>query len=342
MKHLCHLFSTVFISSVAILDAEESSPQANPEAKVGSIATPPPTHARVSYGEHPSQFVDAYLAKSDQPTPVIIYIHGGGWNGGSAGGITRTDVFGATNKNGEGVQAVLDQGISVVSVEYRFINAAIKAGAKPPVAWPLRDAARAVQFVRSKATEWNMDKQRVGLTGSSAGGCSSLWLAMHPDMADPQSTDPVARESTRPAFVGILNAQSSLDPLELKTWFKEARYGAHAFGFFSGGTNSVANMDACLAARDTILPWIQEYSPIAWASADDPPIFLGYLHAPEPAGQPQLDSVHGAAHGVKLKATLDRLGVECHLAYPGSPHARLRDHLDFLMKKLQPEKAADK
>jgi acetyl esterase/lipase len=227
-------------------------------------------------------------------------------------------------------------------VEYRFINAAIKAGAKPPVEWPLRDAARAVQFVRSQAKEWNLDKQRIGLTGSSAGGCSSLWLAMHPDLADPQSADPVARESTRPAFVGVLNAQTSLDPLQLKAWFQEARYGAHAFGFFSGGTNSVENMDACLAARDKILPWIQEYSPIAWASADDPPVFLGYLKAPEPAGQSQLDSVHGAAHGVKLKETLDRMGVECHLVYRGSPHAKYRDHLDFLVKKLKSEPAAGK
>jgi hypothetical protein len=70
-------------------------------------------------------------------------------------------------------------------------------------------------------------------------------------------------------------------------------------------------------------------------SADDPPVFLGYLKAPEPAGQPQLDSVHGAGHGVKLKETLDPLGVECHLAYPGKAHPQYRDHLDFLVQKLK-------
>jgi acetyl esterase/lipase len=262
MKNILHPISMIFISSVALLGAKEPASKA---------ATPASDHARVSYGKDRAQFVDVYLAKSDKPTPAILYIHGGGWNGGSADGITRTDVFGANNKNGEGLQAVLDQGISVVSVEYRFINAALKAGAKPPVEWPLRDAARALQFVRSKAKEWNIDKQRIGLTGSSAGGCSSLWLAMHPDMADPKSADPVARESTRPAFVGVLNAQSSLDPLQLTAWFKDARYGAHAFGFVKNGkyTNnpedSLACMADCLAARDTINPWIQEYSPIAWA-----------------------------------------------------------------------------
>ena len=246
----------------------------------------------------------------------------------------RTDVFGSSNQKGEGVQAVLDQGISVVAVEYRFITAALKAGVKPPVQWPLQDAARAVQFVRSKAKEWNIEKQLIGLTGSSAGGCSSLWLAMHSEMADLQSGDPVSRESTRPACVGVLDAQSSLDPMELKAWFKEARYGAHAFGLFKDGKHSVEEMDACLDARNEILPWIREYSPIASASADDPPTFLGYNRPPQPAGLPQMDSVHGAAHGMKLKETLDRLGVECHLAYPGAPDPKYRDHLDFIVQKL--------
>lgn len=342
MINIHHIFGIVLLSFGAVFGAEEPSPEVISKPDVAAIASLAPTHARVSYGEDPAQFVDVYLAKSDKPTPVIIYIHGGAWIGGSAGGITRTDVFGAHNKLGEGVRAVLEQGISVVSVEYRFITAALKAGAEPPVAWPLRDAARAVQFVRSKAKEWNLDTKRVGLTGSSAGGCSSLWLAMHPDMADPRSADPVARESTRPAFVGVLNAQTSLDPLQLKDWFKEARYGAHAFGFFKDRKHSVENMDACLAARDTIVPWIREYSPIAWASADDPPVFQSYTHAPQPAGQPQLDSVHGAAHGVKLKEMLDRLAVQCQLTYPGAPHPGYRDHLDFLIRKLKPEEDSRK
>lgn len=67
----------------------------------------------------------------------------------------------------------------------------------PPVKGPLSDAARPLQFVRSKATEWNVDKERIAASGGSAGTCSSLWLAFHTDMADPKSEDPVAHESTR-------------------------------------------------------------------------------------------------------------------------------------------------
>ena len=142
-----------------------------------------PTLANVPYGSSPKQVLDFYKADSSKPTPLVFYIHGGGWTAGS--------------KDKFGVDPYLKAGISVVSIEYRFIQEAQAAGVKPPVEWPLHDAARALQFVRSKAAEWNIDQTRIGATGGSAGACSSLWLAFHSDMADPKSSDPIARESTR-------------------------------------------------------------------------------------------------------------------------------------------------
>ena len=105
------------------------------------------------------------------------------------------------------------------------------AGVKTAGEWPLHDAARALQFVRSKAGEWNIDKQRIGASGGSAGACSSLWLALHDDLADPQSDDPVARESTRLWCAAVSGAQTTLDPQQMKEWTPNSRYGGHAFGF---------------------------------------------------------------------------------------------------------------
>ncbi len=82
---------------------------------------------------------------------------------------------------------MMQNGISVVSVEYRFIKEATADGVVPPVHGPLHDAARALQFVRSKADEWNIDKTRIAASGGSAGACTSLWLAFHSDLADPNS-----------------------------------------------------------------------------------------------------------------------------------------------------------
>ena len=136
----------------------------------------------VPYGKHPRQVLDFYPAASDKPTPVVLYIHGGGWRNGDK----------KINP-----QRYLDNGISVVAINYRFVQHGVEEKVEPPVKAPLEDAARALQFIRSKAKEWNLDNERIGATGGSAGACSSLWLAFHDDLAKPDSDDPIARESTR-------------------------------------------------------------------------------------------------------------------------------------------------
>ncbi len=71
----------------------------------------------------------------------------------------------------------------------------------------MHDAARAVQFLRSKAAEWRLDPQRFGAYGISAGATTSLWLAYHDDLADAGGADPIARLSTRlQVAVGLVAA----------------------------------------------------------------------------------------------------------------------------------------
>src|SRR5947207_1968762 len=130
-------------------------------AGLGAQAGEPKKVIGVAYGEHPRQVLDFYQAKSDKPTPVVFHIHGGGWQGGD---------------KKMNPQAFLDKGISVVSINYRYVKNGVEDKVEPPVKAPLEDAARALQFVRSKAVVWHLDKTRIGATGGSAGACSSLWL----------------------------------------------------------------------------------------------------------------------------------------------------------------------
>ncbi len=67
----------------------------------------------------------------------------------------------------------------------------------------LEDAARAVRLVRAQAADWSIDKQRVGIMGSSAGGHLASTLLTHFDLGKPDATDKVDRESSRPDL-GIL------------------------------------------------------------------------------------------------------------------------------------------
>ncbi|MSR31511.1 MAG: alpha/beta hydrolase [Gemmataceae bacterium] len=282
-----------------------------------------PTMANIPYGPHPRQVLDFFQAKSEQPTPVVFQIHGGGW---VAGDKRITDA-----------KKYLDAGISVVSIQYRFIDDAIEAKVKPPVKWPLEDAARALQFVRSKAKEWNINKARIGATGGSAGACSSLWLAFHDDLADAKSADPVARESTRLWCAAVNGAQTTLDPRQMKEWTPNSRYGGHAFGFYPDPKDRKTRdtqFPQFLAARESLLPWIKEYSPFEHANAGDPPIYMNYSAAPA-LGKDAKDPTHSANFGVKLQEKLDGLGVACELVYPGAKDIKHKTSQEYLISQLK-------
>ena len=322
MKSRSFFISLLFVILASPGLAQGQDKKARPSSKGESYdaSVPKPTHAEVRYGEHDRQVLDFWKAESGEPTPVAFVIHGGGWNGGSKERLHRfADPV-----------ALLEAGISVVAINYRYVPQAVDAGIKPPVKAPLHDAARALQFVRSKAKHWNIDKKRIGAAGGSAGACSSLWLAFHDDLADPKSDDPVARESSRLWCAAVTGAQTSLDPRQMKEWTPNSRYGGHAFG--------KRNFADFLAARDEILPWIAEYSPYALVSEDDPPVYLIYSRPPA-IGEAQKDPTHTSNFGVKLEQHCRELGVDCELVYPGAAAVAHKTPTDFLIAMLQQGKA---
>ena len=267
----------------------------------------------VPYGKHPRQVLDFYKATSDKPTPVVLYIHGGGWRNGD---------------KKMNPKAFLDKGISVVAINYRFVQQAVEEKVVPPVKAPLEDAARALQFVRSKAAAWNIDKKRIGATGGSAGGCSSLWLAFHDDMADPGSSDPVARESTRLYCAAVNGAQTSLDPREVREWMPNYSYGAHAFG--------LPNFQSLADNREKVLKWIKEYSPIEFVSKDDPPIGLFYTGDKDAkVGDSPHDPTHSPILGIKLEEKLHSTGVDVVLVYPGRLNEKYKNSAEYLIDHLK-------
>lgn len=275
----------------------------------------PPTFPDVYYGKHERQVLDFWKAKSDTPTPVVFVIHGGSWTSGS-----KSRIFNYLN-----VRRLLEGGCSVASINYRYVTQAPKDSERPPVRTPLYDAARALQFIRSQAKAWNVDKTRIGASGASAGACTSLWLAYHDDLADPDSSDPVARESTRLTCVAVSGAQTTLDPKQMKQWTPNSRYGGHAFG--------LGKFDEFLTKRESILPWIQEYSPYANVTSDDPPVALFYKHAPA-IGKPAKDPTHTGNFGIKLQEHCKDVGVECYLYYTGLRDPKYTSKTSYLIERL--------
>ena len=283
----------------------------------------PATLVDVAYGPHFRQTMDVWLPKTAQSAPVVFYIHGGGW-----GAQDKTDIHQHLD-----VRGLLEADIAVASINYRFLVDANAAQATPPLQWPIRDAARALQFLRSKAGEWHLDKMRIAASGVSAGGCSSLWLAMHDDLADPRSADPVARESTRVLFTVTKAPQPSLDPQQLVAWIPNSEYGGHAFGYI--GRTRKETFAPFLANRGRHLAELREWSPLSHASTDDPPAYLVFTKDDQPPvkGQPQKDPTHSAVLGLMLQDTLTPLGVKCEVHHPfdGQPAATMQE---LLLKHL--------
>jgi acetyl esterase/lipase len=334
LKHLLTKIAALFLAPVASLLAADAPPKA-PPAKPATPMVEPSNPEKlkyelpikpdenVAYGQHRMQVIYFWRAKSDQPAPLLVYIHGGGWNGGDRSVVRNM------------LRPALDAGISVASIEYRTIKDSTVDGLVPPVKGPMLDCARAIQFCRSKAKDWNLDKTKIGLAGGSAGACTSLWLAFHDDLADPKSADPIARESTRVTCAAVSGAQTTLDPQQMREWTPNSKYGAHAFGIAGDTEKKISAFQMYYDSRKRILPWIKEYSPYELVSRDDPPVGLFYSAKPN-LGQDEKDPTHSANFGLKLKEHCDANQVSCELVYPNAPQVKHATDSDFIKAHLRP------
>src|SRR5262249_45805348 len=226
---------------------------AHTQEKTQPRRVPQPTHGDVHYGPHARNLLDFWRAESDHPTPVLVSIHGGGFLGGNK------------SVSPQLLKQCLDSGISVAAITYRFSNQAIAPA-------QFQDAARAIQFIRSKAQEWNIDAKRMAATGGSAGAGLSLWLGFHDDMADPKNADPVLRQSTRLTCMVVSDGQTSYDPRFIRTLFPgKDTYKHPALAKLFGV--DLDKLDKLSAEKYRLF---EEVSPINHLTKDDPPVLLIY------------------------------------------------------------------
>jgi carboxylesterase type B len=258
---------------------------------------PEPDVANAKYGPHERNVLDLWQAKSETPRPLMIYIHGGGFRGGDKRTLSP-----------QVLSQCLQSGISVAAINYRLTDVA-------PFPAAHHDSARAVQTLRRRAGEWNLDKARFAATGGSAGGGISLWLAFHGDLARPESDDPVERESTRLTCVAVSGAQSSYDP-RFTAAIGLPRFEQHQFFYAFYGINR-DEFDSAKAHK-----LYDEAAAITHLTADDRvPVHLTYGFGDVPINEntPIGTIVHHPKFGIVLKERMDKLGIECVLVYPDQP-----------------------
>lgn len=172
----------------------------------------------VGYGINPADpqtRIDLYKAPSPFPTPVLVEFHGGGWAKGDKGNFEEY----MQNAGGVGiVEEAYARGFSIVTVRYHLVTESAPPNCDPdgianyfPTATdPNKDAQRVIQYIRSRAGEWGLDKDRVAGIGISAGGHLALWSSLTADAIDASSPDPTLHESSRLPWVVALDTPTNL------------------------------------------------------------------------------------------------------------------------------------
>lgn len=133
------------------------------------------------------------LEKAELPRPAVIVCPGGGYHGLA---IDYEGVDVARWLNGHGVSAFV--------LEYRV------SPHRHPA--PIRDAQTALRLVRANAAAWNIDPERVGMLGFSAGGHLVSTAATHAEIVDPPIDDALKSFNFRPDFTVLIYPVISFSP----------------------------------------------------------------------------------------------------------------------------------
>src|SRR6266852_4209804 len=141
----------------------------------GSTQTPTYTsYLDVEYANvnNTSLRLDLYVPNSGGPFPVVVWVHGGGWQTGD-----KSDPNPALRE--------VNRGYAVVSINYR-LQILHPAPLDPNLAFPvqIKDCKAAVRWLRANAATYNLDPNRIGAWGESAGGHLSSLLGTSAGVSD--------------------------------------------------------------------------------------------------------------------------------------------------------------
>ena len=224
--------------------------------------------------------LDVYAQRTQTSTPVVIYIHGGGWVRGT--------------KDGSVLSALpyLAMGYSVVNVEYRLADVSLAPAA-------IEDCRCALRWVVGHAKDYNFDVGRIVIAGASAGGHLALTTGMIPTSA---GFDRICQEQGEPRiaaivdFFGITDVADLLDGPNKKPFPETWSYTVQWLG-------NQANRDAVAKAASP-LTYVRAGVPPTIAIHGDADPLVPYAHstrlndALQKAGVAhELVTVPGGGHG---------------------------------------------
>jgi acetyl esterase/lipase len=232
-----------------------------------------PTIANIEYANIGglSLKLDVYLPQNGiKPYPVIVWIHGGGWSGGT--------------KDNPTAAPMTNSGYAVVSIDYRSSRTAIFPA-------QIHDCKAAVRWLRANASTYDFDSERIGAWGSSAGGHLSALLGTTGGIDSLEGTvGGNLQYSSRVQAVCDWYGPADLTTIYL---YQFPAYMDHTLptsfeAILLGGT-LLENLDKAAAA-----------SPLTYVSSDEPPFLIQHG---------TLDSSVPIQQSFVLDSALDASGV---------------------------------
>ncbi|MFT6998207.1 MAG: hypothetical protein ACJAQ4_001967 [Cryomorphaceae bacterium] len=292
-------------------------------------------YSNIPYGSHARNVLDLWVPEVDKNEPLIIYIHGGGFQGGD-----KSSAWKQPSKFGIGpdqINRFLKEGFSFATINYRLLEKTDREG----VLKCLNDSKRAVQFLRHHSGDLNMNAELIGLAGSSAGAGTALWLGFHDDMAEAESDDPVSRQSTRIQAIAVQETQSTYDimrwseevfPNGLFTMEKirETALGNRLMVFY--GVDDFNQLES-----DMLVEYRKEVDMLSMIDSDDPPVYILNKKDFKPEkGNIVGNLLHSPYHAVALKKKIEQTGIahEIYIPAEGSKPNSSQTVTDFLISQL--------
>ncbi len=335
-----YLLLAAFVLTSCGSDSGSSSDRApdlpEPSASIELSATPAPIelgpidasfYEGISYGPFDDNLFDIYIPAADSPTPLLIWIHGGGFTGGSRDTTGLEDL----------VLSLLAEGVAVASIDYRLLQSPDPEG----VIKPLTDSARALQFMRYHAAQLNIDRDNVILGGGSAGAGTALWIAFNDEMADPDSEDPVLQLSTRVTAAIAIETQGTYDIGKWSTVvFEEYELDllmlADALGLSQAlldfyGITDVEDFDS-----EEILEYRARVDMLDLMDIEDPPFYAANVFEDDVPPLSVGVAFHHANHALVLHEQAEEIGVEnvSYMPVLGIEDPSGEDQVDFALRQF--------
>lgn len=274
----------------------------------------------IAYDNKERTQFDIWLPDSNTPTGLVIYTHGGGFSSGDKDFVYTAQQGGVWDFPSD-IRFLLQNNIAFATIRYTLLRT---TGEEEGVKKPMSDVKRALQYIRRKAGDFNIDKTKIILAGNSAGGGTSLWIALNNEMADTQSSDPVLRESTRVKGVVAREPQASYNIED--RWVNDVfvDYNLTWSEILANETGNISKLYGVSSTAEyesaVIDTYRAEVDMLSLLTADDPALWIDNTlrDVVHPYSAPEIAS-HHAFHARELKQRADAVGVENITYYGKNP-----------------------